>query len=156
MRARVATAVLTDDPNNQMVWDALPVIDKQLAAQAAGDEPVEPDEPAGDDGEGEDGEEDGEEDDDDDDADDDDDDEEDGEDGEEDGENEGEDEIEDEVDADGGLADATAGLAVDACEPAVVREEAFKDTMLRESLRNLVDSLVEDDGVNDEPSDRVR
>ena len=143
-----ARAVLSDEPDNQTVWNALPLINKQVTALETGDDgggeaadvgaasAAEDDEEA----EAEDGEEDDEEDNDDDDDDE-------GEDGEDDAEEEGavEDEVEDEVaeepHLDGAaeleLAGGMGGMTID--------EAPVKDGMLLHDIRNLVDQLAEEE-----------
>ena len=140
LRLSPTRAVLTDEPNNQTVLGALPVINKYLKAQ---DEPEEEEDDDDDDDDDDDEEE--SEDEDDDDEEEDDEEEDDDED-----DDEEEEEIEEDVALDGrsnGVAQltaATADLAVGQTNGVPLDEEG-KDAMLREDIRYLVDSLVEDD-----------
>ena len=140
-----ALAVLTDDKDNKTVWDALPLINKMLEnplldGAAAEDEGGE------------------EEEDDDEDSDDSDDDDEEEEDEEGGGEDAGEDVVEEEevieeevaiAGADYGSVAQMTAAAADMGLDAVPDDEHGKDAMLREDIRSLVESLVEDEATQE-------
>ena len=131
-----ACAVLTDEPDNEVVWKALPIINKHLKAQAEEAEEVEEAEEESEEG--------------------DDDDDDEGEEEEE--EEEEEEDDDDEEDADGAdgedrggvvaengvpwLTAATSGLAIGSDEPPTPGTHVRG---LHEDIRGLVDSLVEED-----------
>ena len=143
-------SVLTDDPKNEVVWKALPLINARIAQMEAEVKEAigavqpgehyeeEDDEDEGEDGEGEDGDEDGDDDEDDEDDDEDDEDDEDG-------------AVVTQEAADKAYAETVAKIA----KATIDLEEANefdgmpvfseKDRALRDQVRNVVQSLVEDD-----------